>query len=65
MDFRSIVTTELKRRKISAYRLAIKTGISKSTVNEWLAGKHDLLTGKLEKMLEYLKIEISPDKGGK
>lgn len=65
MDFRKIILASMESKSITRYRLSKDTGIPSSTLRDWLSGRSLGMTSQhLEKVLEYLKIEISP-KGGK
>ena len=60
MDFRTEVLREMKRQKMSAYRLAKEAGLPARTVQIFVAGTQDTTTERLAKMCMVLELELKP-----
>lgn len=51
---------ELKNKKgVTDYRVAVDTGIPKSTFSEWKAGRSQPKVDKLQKIAEYFGVPVS------
>lgn len=55
---RKTITTALKNQGVSQRRCALDCGITPQTMNNFLKGHRPLPLDKLEKVIEYLKIEM-------
>ncbi len=60
MDLRAIVLKEIRRRDMSAYRLAQLTGLPMRTLQRFTAGDNDLRLDALGRVLDVLGFEIRP-----
>ena len=45
-------------RKLTDYRVAVDTGIPKSTFSEWKAGRSNPKADKLKRLAEYFGVSI-------
>jgi transcriptional regulator with XRE-family HTH domain len=60
MSFRKIVLAEVKRQRLSGYRLARMCGVPERTVQKYLSGGQDLTGEKLCKLTDALGLELRP-----
>jgi transcriptional regulator with XRE-family HTH domain len=58
--FRKVILVQLERRKWTQYRLVQESGVSKTAVYDFLAGKRDLSTGSLERLCKALDLVLKP-----
>lgn len=56
--FRSVILAELDRRKWTQYRLVQESGVSKTAVYDFLAGKRDLSAGNVERLCKALDLVL-------
>lgn len=56
--FREAILAQLERRKWTQYRLVQESGVSKSAVYEYLAGKRDISSSNLERLCEPLDLVL-------
>lgn len=56
--FREAILAQLERRKWTQYRLVQESGVSKSAVYEYLAGKRDISASNLERLCESLDLVL-------
>lgn len=62
--FREAIVAQLDRRKWTQYRLVQESGVSKTVVYDFLAGKRDLSAGNLERLCESLGLILKPRRKG-
>ena len=43
---------------VTRYRIAQETGIDEATLSRFMSGTHGLTTSSLDKLAEYLKLEL-------
>jgi transcriptional regulator with XRE-family HTH domain len=55
---REIIIQTLKEQGVSQRRCALDCGITPQTMNDFLRGRRPLPFWKLERIMEYLKIEM-------
>jgi len=60
-DFRRAIADELHRRGWTKYRLAQESGVSKTSVSEYLRGHREIETAALERICHALGLSLSPD----
>lgn len=58
--FRDAILAQLDRRKWTQYRLVQESGVSKTAVYDFLAGKRDLSAGNLERLCRALDLVVKP-----
>lgn len=58
--FRKTILAALERRKWTQYRLVQESGVSKTVVYDFLAGKRDLSAGNLERLCKALDLVVTP-----
>lgn len=58
--FREAILAQLDRRKWTQYRLVQESGVSKTAVYDFLAGKRDLSGGNLEQLCKTLNLALTP-----
>lgn len=58
--FREAILAQLDQRKWTQYRLVQESGVSKTAVYEFLAGKRDLSVGNLERLCKALDLVVKP-----
>jgi len=58
--FRDAILAQLERRKWTQYRLVQESGVSKTAVYDFLAGKRDLSASNLEQICKTLDLVIKP-----
>jgi len=58
--FREAILVQLERRKWTQYRLVHESGVSKTAVYDFLAGKRDLSAGNLERLCKSLDLIVKP-----
>lgn len=58
--FREAILAQLDRRKWTQYRLVQESGVSKTGVYDFLAGKRDLSAGNLERLCKALDLVVKP-----
>jgi transcriptional regulator with XRE-family HTH domain len=56
--FREAILAQLDRRKWTQYRLVQESGVSKTAVYDFLAGKRDLSAGNLERLCKALDLVV-------
>lgn len=59
-DFRQAIADELDRRGWSKYRLAQESGVSKTSVSEYLRGHREIETAALERICRVLGLALAP-----
>lgn len=62
--FREAILSQLERRKWTQYRLVQESGVSKTAVYEYLAGKRDLSASNLERLCESLDLILKVRRNG-
>jgi transcriptional regulator with XRE-family HTH domain len=62
--FREAIIAQLDRRKWTQYRLVQESGVSKTAVYDFLAGKRDLSSRNLERLCKSLGLVLKPDEKG-
>lgn len=62
--FRETILAQLDRRKWSQYRLVQESGVSKTAVYEFLAGRRDLSGSNLERLCESLELVLKVRRNG-
>lgn len=60
-SFRESIDDELDRRDWTAYRLAQESGVSKTSVYEYLRGRREIETDALERLCAVLGLVLTPD----
>lgn len=58
--FRQAILNQLERRKWTQYRLVQESGVSKTAVYDFLAGKREMSTGNLERLCKSLDLVLKP-----
>jgi len=58
--FREVIQAELKKKRISQRKCARDNGIHHQNLNEFLLGKRSIPYNDIEKILNYLSIELTP-----
>jgi len=60
--FRRIIMREVKRQRLSGYRLAKLSGVAMRTVQDYLAGESDMNGERLGKLAHALGLQLRPVK---
>ena len=58
MKFNEMVRYALTKKSISAYRLAVDTGINEGQISRFLSHNNNLSIDNLQKILNYLNISL-------
>lgn len=61
-DFRRAILGELDRREWTKYRLAKESGVSKTSVSEYLRGQREIETDALERICRTLSLGLKTTK---
>lgn len=62
--FREMILAQLARKQWTHYRLVQESGVSKTAVYDFLAGKRDLSSGNLERLCKSLDLVLKPRRRG-
>ncbi|MBI5864818.1 MAG: hypothetical protein HZB38_09975 [Planctomycetes bacterium] len=62
MNLRKIIQDEAARQEMSGYRIGQLSGVPMRTVQAFLSGASDLSSGRLEKIMHALGLELRPVK---
>jgi len=55
---KELIQTRMAEEGITRYRLSQLTGISQSALSRWFAGKRDLSSGRVQLIMDALKIKV-------
>lgn len=61
-DVRKIVVEQMKRKQLTAYAVAKRSGVTVQTVSNFISGGTEMTSGKLSRVFTVLDIEIKPKK---
>jgi transcriptional regulator with XRE-family HTH domain len=61
-DFRKIIQTELDDRGWSRYELMKRSGVSKTSIYEYLRGEREIESDALERICVTLELELESQK---
>ena len=64
-DFRQAISDELRKRGWSKYRLAQESGVSKTSVSEYLRGQREIETAAFEQICQALGLSLRPERSAK
>lgn len=60
-QLRERLAEEMDRQRLTAYRLSQETGVSKSTIYEFLQGKPTMSIERIEEVFDHLGYEVRVD----
>lgn len=58
MTLRQTIQAAMHKQCMTAYRLEQLTGINRSTIGRYLAGKTEIKSDNLQKILDVLNLEV-------